>query len=586
VAFQQHARSARQTVVWRRWIRLVAVSLVAVALLSTAAVAESGNPLKPADTSSPRDTLRSFYDACNEAYSRAKERRQSGGYSPERKAILQRLMECLDLSELPPNVREDVGAEAAVCLKEVIDRIDQVGFEGIPGKEEVEEAEESGGMHRWRIPGTRIAFDRIAEGSRQGEYLFSKDTVAEAKEYYQLVEEFPYKRNETPQFYYWFVSHPGWMIPAGWIQGLPEWARSRHYGQAVWQWFGLFVAFAVGLLVMFIAYRFGRRFGRAGREESVLGYCLALAFPIVAMLVPLMVENFVTEQLRITGTALTIVRFSSHIVFLLAVIVVLMGAGNRVAEIIISSPRINPKGIDAQFIRLMSRVISLAAAVVVFLEGGQYLGIPLTTLLAGAGVGGLAFALAAQDTLKNLFGSMMIVLDKPYRVGERIVTKGYDGVVEEIGLRSTKMRLLTGHQATIPNEEMARIDIENVGRRPHIRRKTDIAIQLDTPAEKVDQAVKIVRGILDNHEGMEPEFPPRVFFTEFNRDSLNLRIMYWFHPPNYWEALAFGEQVNMQIMREFEGAGIHFALPTTKTLMKRVEEQPPGIEMGSGEPAT
>ena len=121
MAFQQHARRARQTVVWRRWIRLVAVSLAAVALLSTAAVAESGNPLKPADTSSPRDTLRSFYDACNEAYSRAKERRQSGGYYRERKAILQRLLECLDLSEVPPNVREDVGVEAAVCLKEVIE---------------------------------------------------------------------------------------------------------------------------------------------------------------------------------------------------------------------------------------------------------------------------------------------------------------------------------------------------------------------------------------------------------------------------------------------------------------------------------
>ena len=96
---------------------------------------------------------------------------------------------------------------------------------------------------------------------------------------------------------------------------------------------------------------------------------------------------------------------------------------------------------------------SIVAAVIVFLEGGKYLGIPLTTLLASAGVGGVAVALAAQDSLKNFFGTMMIILDKPYRLDERIVIKGYDGFVEEIGLRSTKLRLLNGHQATIPNED-------------------------------------------------------------------------------------------------------------------------------------
>lgn len=579
----RNANCAVQTAGWRQWLRRIAVSLAAVALLTAWVAADTGNPLRPADTSSPRDTLNSFYEACNKAYRVAKKERPTGANSAEHKAVLQRLLECLDLSEIPPNVRRDVGTEAAVCLKEIIDRIDDDAFKGIPGDDQLEQSEDAGVPTHWRLVGTRIEFSQMTEGPRAGEWLFSKETVANAKQYYQLVKEYPYKRNQTPNLYYWFVSQPGWMIPSDMIQGLPAWARSRHGGQAVWQWVGLALVIILGMLAMFIAYRFGRRFGRGDGEESVVGYCVSLAFPIVAMLVPLAVENFATEQLRITGTALTIVRFSTHIVFLVAVIVVLVGVGNRVAEIIISSPRINPKGIDAQFIRLMSRVISLAAAVVVFLEGGQYLGIPLTTLLAGAGVGGLAFALAAQDTLKNLFGSMMIVLDKPYRVGERIVTKGYDGVVEEIGLRSTRMRLLTGHQATIPNEEMARIDIENVGRRPHIRRKTDIAIQLDTPAEKVDEAVQIVRRILDNHEGMQPEYPPRVHFTEFNRDSLNLQIMYWYHPAEYWDSLAFGEQVNMQIMREFEAAGIQLALPTTKTLMKRDDEAPQGEEQATDE---
>jgi MscS family membrane protein len=297
------------------------------------------------------------------------------------------------------------------------------------------------------------------------------------------------------------------------------------------------------------------------------------------MLVPVMLIYFIDEQLSIRGTILSVVTIALNMVFLTAVIVVIIAAANRVAEGLISSPRIHPRGIDAQLIRLVARVLSIFAAVVVLLEGGQRLGIPLTTLIAGAGVGGLAMALAAQDTLKNLFGSVMIILDKPYRVGERIMVKDYDGVVEEIGLRSTKIRLLTGHVATIPNEEMARIDVENVGRRPHIRRTANIAIPYDTPPEKIEEALGIIRRLLENHEGLDPEFPPRVYFNDFNRDSLNLRIIYWYHPAAYWDFLAHSEKLNLDIKREFEAAGIPFALPSTSTYLSAGEEQPVSLKV-------
>jgi len=195
------------------------------------------------------------------------------------------------------------------------------------------------------------------------------------------------------------------------------------------------------------------------------------------------------------------------------------------------------------------------------LEGGQQFGIPLTTLLASAGVGGLAVALAAQDTLKNVFGSIMITLDKPYQVGERIATKGYDGFVEEIGLRSTKIRLLTGHQVSVPNEDMARSDIENIGRRPHVRRTATIQMPSYTPVAKVNRALEIVRDALKDHEGMKPEFPPRVFLRDVNDASIGILVIYWYHPPNYWDYLAFSEQINLQIMEQFEAEQIPFARP-------------------------
>ena len=181
--------------------------------------------------------------------------------------------------------------------------------------------------------------------------------------------------------------------------------------------------------------------------------------------------------------------------------------------------------------RTAIRVTLVIVAVLFWLDN---IGLKVSTLLAGLGVGGLAFALAAQDTLKNLLGSIMILRDKPYKVGQRIVAKGHDGIVEEIGLRSTRLRLLTGHQTTIPNEEMAKIDIENIGLRPHIRRLASIGITYDTPPEKIEKAVEIILKILGNHEGMDPELPPRAYFSEYNPYSLNISVLYWYHPADYW----------------------------------------------------
>ena len=214
------------------------------------------------------------------------------------------------------------------------------------------------------------------------------------------------------------------------------------------------------------------------------------------------------------------------------------------------------------------------------------IGFDVSTLLAGLGVGGLAVALAAQDTLKNFIASIMILLDKPYKVGHRIVVKGHDGVVEEIGLRSTKMRLLTGHLTTIPNDQMASTDVENIGHRPHIRRLTNISITYDTPREKVEKAVNIVLEILDNHEGMDPEFPPRAYFNEFNPASLNLLVLYWYHPADYWGFMQHSQQVNLQIMQRFEEEDIKFAFPTTTTYLTQNDGQPLQINVAGSSQLT
>ncbi|MBW2082793.1 MAG: mechanosensitive ion channel family protein [Deltaproteobacteria bacterium] len=219
--------------------------------------------------------------------------------------------------------------------------------------------------------------------------------------------------------------------------------------------------------------------------------------------------------------------------------------------------------LDDMLVPIIRKSLRVTVVVLVLVQVAQILSDkPITSIIAGLGIGGLALALAAQDTVKNFFGSVVLFIDKPFEMGDRIVVDGQDGSVEEVGLRSTKIRTLDGHLVTIPNGELANKLIRNIGKRPYIRRVANITITYDTPPEKVDRAVEIIKELLDNHEGMNPEFPPRVFFNEFNADSLNILVIYWFHPPDYWAYMDFTERFNKELFRRFNEEGIEFAFPT------------------------
>lgn len=199
---------------------------------------------------------------------------------------------------------------------------------------------------------------------------------------------------------------------------------------------------------------------------------------------------------------------------------------------------------------------------------------PITSIIAGLGIGGLAVALAAQDSLKNFFGSVVLFIDKPFEIGDRVVIDGHDGSIETVGLRSTRVRTLEGHLVTVPNGELANKTIQNIGKRPSIRRVANITITYDTPPDKLERAIEIIKELLENHEGMNKEYPPRVFFDEFNSDSLNIIVYYWYHPPDFWSYLAFNEKFNKELFRRFNEEGIEFAFPTQTLYLAGDESRP------------
>ena len=139
-----------------------------------------------------------------------------------------------------------------------------------------------------------------------------------------------------------------------------------------------------------------------------------------------------------------------------------------------------------------------------------------------------------------------------------------------MGFRSTRIRTLMGHQVVIPNSVVANEALENIGRRPYLKRVLDVTVTYDTSPEKVQRGVDIIREMLDaRSEHFSAEVPGKVYFSDFNPASLNIVVYYWFTPPEWWKYLEFNHDFNMELLRRFNEEGIEFAFPTQTLYLKQ-----------------
>ncbi|MFC1822844.1 mechanosensitive ion channel family protein [Thermodesulfobacteriota bacterium] len=336
-------------------------------------------------------------------------------------------------------------------------------------------------------------------------------------------------------------------------------------GNQLWRILALFgvilISMLLGKIVRFFLQKSAQRFESRDRlilstTLSALGrgsVFLLAAFGISIGLTFLALKSKVAE----VSTTLSSILLSIGIGYFLYWLVDI--PGNWLAKM----AKKTESKLDDMIVPVIRKSLRVTVFILVLVQIAQILSDkPITSIIAGLGIGGLAIALGAQDTIKNFFGSVVLFMDKPFEIGDRVVIDGHDGPVEEVGLRSTKIRTLDGHLVTVPNGELAGKTIQNIGKRPFIKRTVNITITYDTPPEKIDRALEIIKGILDNHEGMDEGRPPRVFFNNFNDASLNIMVIYWYHPPKYWDYMAFTEKFNREVFRRFNEEGIDFAFPT------------------------
>lgn len=191
----------------------------------------------------------------------------------------------------------------------------------------------------------------------------------------------------------------------------------------------------------------------------------------------------------------------------------------------------------------------------------QSLGYDVKAALGALGIGGLAFALAAQDTIANIFGSVVVATDQPFRLGETVRIGGVIGAVEDIGLRSTKLRALDKSLVTIPNKTVAAETITNLSRFTQRRVEQVIGLTYSTSAEKMDDIVREIRRIIETK--VEINAPDtHVYFRDFSASSMDIWVVYVFTSADFVRHMQVRQQINLEIMRAVEARGLSFAFPT------------------------
>ena len=191
----------------------------------------------------------------------------------------------------------------------------------------------------------------------------------------------------------------------------------------------------------------------------------------------------------------------------------------------------------------------------------QSLGADVGAALAGLGIGGLAFALAAQDTIANIFGSVVVAVDQPFKTGEVVKIGGNVGFIEDIGLRSTRIRLIDRSLMVIPNKTVASESITNLSRFDGRRMEMTVGLTYDTPPEQMDAVVEEIRGIVRGQSNVKPD-SVIVYFRDFNASSLDIWMVYNCLSPDFHEAMKTRQAINTAIMRAVDARGLSFAFPT------------------------
>jgi MscS family membrane protein len=348
------------------------------------------------------------------------------------------------------------------------------------------------------------------------------------------------------------------------IDQLPEWTENEWFGIKIWQYLAVFFWILLGLILMkvfeFLLDNYVRRLAMKTKFtwdddlidgiEKPSGYIFVTAFFLV---------TYSNLQFSVTVShALSIfleVALSAAIVWLFYN---LADVFSKYLTVVTSKTETE---LDDQLIPLIRKTLRFFVLVMGVIAILQNNGVNVASLIAGLGIGGLAVALAARETLANFFGSVTIFLDRPFKIGDWIKSGNVEGTVEEVGFRSTRIRTFYNSLVSVPNSNLANADIDNLGLRRYRRLKTVLNLTYSTTPEQMEAFVEGIKAIVKANEHFRQDYY-EVHFNSFGAHSLDVLVYVFFDVPDWSTELQQRHNFFLEILRLAREVGVEFAFPT------------------------
>lgn len=474
--------------------------------------------------------------------------------------------ECLDLSQLNPLIREEEGRKLASKLKGVLDRLERIDVQRLPDDPEASEP--------WVYPREEAI---LISRTESGAWLFDASTVAAIDELYAEYEALP------------TVAGAGdageALLPELWLRSkMPPALRHRVFLLENWQWVALLILAFVGVIVdrLFTAVARVVLVSRLRRwlkdVDSDLMRTSLRPYGLVAMAAVWRVAiSFFDLPTQIFTALIVAIRFVGVTGF--------VWGSYRMVDVATEALKLRSQRTSTRFddllVPLFHRSLKIFIAVFGIVFIADTMNVPIASLLAGLGLGGLAFAFAAQDLVANLFGSLTIVLDRPFEVGDWVKIGDMEGTVEQVGFRSTRIRTFADSLITMPNSQINTAAVDNIGRRRYRRWYTVLSVTYDTPPEKIEAFVEGVRELVRRHPQSRKD-AVNIYLNEFGAASLDIIVYIFFKVPDYASELEARHRLAIDIVRLAERLGVEFAFPTQTLYLKRGA----AVEPFTGSPAT
>ncbi len=498
--------------------------------------------LAPSDLASPRATMRTLLVAMNALWS-----------EPD---AWQRAVATIETLEPDALVQR----ERARQLYAVLNRIELVAPERLPDAASAttltryhyfpDPQRDRALLRRIGAPRGGIALRRGDDGG----WRFSADTVATLPALYAQLEPLP------------LVAGRELVTVVEWLESwLPVWlVENRFFTVKYWAWLAIFGVILLGLvadlltraLLRGLSERVTRRTADAS-DPSLLHAALrpiGLFAAALVWMLPLGLLELDPLVERVIGGALRIFLVLAGTLSIWRLID--LGAGVLAQRAARTATRI-----DDVLIPLVSRALKLFVLAMGVIYAADALNIPITPLLASLTVAGVGFSFAAKDTVENFFGSVAVVLDRPFDIGDWVVIDGTEGIVEQVGFRSTRIRTFYNSQITVPNSNLVRASVDNYGRRQYRRWNTTLGLQYDTPPDKLVAFTEGIRELIRTHPYTRKDYY-QVWCNEFSASSLDVLLYIFFDVPDWNTELRERERLFLDILRLADQLGVHFAFPT------------------------